>query len=188
MNKNDFAGPNSLEFFSRDGVTLEFFKDGRRELFTEESDGEIHILGRDMIKHPDFIKELLRVGIIAHFEQVKQYGICFHGDLNFTPDFVNGLRTDSEFYCCDNYDSCKLKHKPCRDLVATFGVITRTEREVIKCVALEMTDKEMGEKLFKSTNTIKSHIRNILSKTDRKTKVGIVIFGIKSGIIDVTEL
>ena len=188
MSKSDFTNPNRLEFFSRDGITLEFLKNGRTHLFTEDCDSEITILRRDMRNHPEFINELIIVGIVDGFDQVKRFGICFHGDLNFSPDFTNGIRTDNEFFACDNFDQCKLKKKPCRTLEAKFGVITRTEIDVIKAVALELTDKQIAIKLCKNTNTVKRHIQNILSKTDRITKVGIVVFGIKSGIIDTTEL
>lgn len=188
MSKSDFTNPDNLEFFSRDGITLEFFKDGRRYTFTDECNTEFTILERDMRKYQYFIDEMVKIGITELFEQVKRYGICYHGDLNFTPDFVNGKRNDTEFYCCDNYENCKLKHKPCRKIATEFGVITRTEIEVIRTVALELTDQQIGERLFKATNTIKRHIQNILSKTNKVTKVGIVIFGIKTGIIDITEL
>ena len=42
--------------------------------------------------------------------------------------------------------------------------LTERELEVLSLVTKGASDKEVAEKLFVSLNTVKSHIRNILSK------------------------
>jgi ATP/maltotriose-dependent transcriptional regulator MalT len=42
--------------------------------------------------------------------------------------------------------------------------LTQREREVLSLVAAKMSDKEIAESLSISLNTVKTHLRNILSK------------------------
>jgi two-component system nitrate/nitrite response regulator NarL len=49
-------------------------------------------------------------------------------------------------------------------------VLTHREREVLDLAAQGLTDKEIAEKLSISINTVKSHIRNVLSKLQVNTR------------------
>ncbi|AXT21050.1 DNA-binding response regulator [Flavobacteriaceae bacterium AU392] len=48
--------------------------------------------------------------------------------------------------------------------------ITKREYEVLKEIALGLSNKEIGEKLFLSESTIKSHVSNLLLKLDAKRR------------------
>ncbi|MFY0685978.1 MAG: response regulator transcription factor [Cyclobacteriaceae bacterium] len=45
-------------------------------------------------------------------------------------------------------------------------LLTRRELEIIKCSAAGLTSREMGEKLFISEGTVKTHVKNIINKTN----------------------
>lgn len=52
--------------------------------------------------------------------------------------------------------------------------ITSREKEVIECIKMGMTSKEIAAKLFISTNTVNNHIANIYSKTGIRSRIDIL--------------
>lgn len=52
------------------------------------------------------------------------------------------------------------------------------EREVIICIAKEMTNKEISEKLFISVETVRSHRKNLMNKLNVKTGAGLVKYAV----------
>ena len=49
--------------------------------------------------------------------------------------------------------------------------LTEREKEVLRMIAYGYKNSEIGEKLFVSENTIKTHIKNIYIKLDVKNRV-----------------
>jgi len=54
--------------------------------------------------------------------------------------------------------------------IKTFELSSR-ETEVLEHIASGMSNSEIAEKMFVSTNTIKTHIKNIYSKLDVKNRI-----------------
>ncbi len=52
------------------------------------------------------------------------------------------------------------------------------EREVIICIAKEMTNKEISEKLFISVETVRSHRKNLMTKLNVKTSAGLIKYAV----------
>lgn len=61
--------------------------------------------------------------------------------------------------------------------------LTRREKEVLQCIADELTTKEISEKLFISTKTVESHRANLMSKLGAKNSVGIVRIAIEKQLL-----
>lgn len=59
---------------------------------------------------------------------------------------------------------------------------TEREKEIIKLICQEYTNKQIGEKLFISSRTVEGYRMKILEKMDAKNIVGIVIEAIRLGI------
>lgn len=59
------------------------------------------------------------------------------------------------------------------------------EIEVVKLLALGITNKEISERLFISEGTVRSHVYNILSKLNLENRSQVVLYAIRYGIIDV---
>jgi DNA-binding NarL/FixJ family response regulator len=57
------------------------------------------------------------------------------------------------------------------------------EKEIITCICAEMTNKEIGDKLFISVRTVEGHRLKILEKMNVKNTVGLVVYAIKNGIV-----
>lgn len=62
--------------------------------------------------------------------------------------------------------------------------LTSRELEVLQLIAQEMTNEEIGEKLFLSVNTIKSHRKNLLSKLEVRNTAGLVLYAVKHDLLD----
>lgn len=66
--------------------------------------------------------------------------------------------------------------------------ISQREKEVLKLVALGMTNKEIAEKLFISTHTVITHRKNITAKLGIKTIAGLTVFAVINKLISAEEI
>lgn len=62
-----------------------------------------------------------------------------------------------------------LQHKPPAE------VLSLREMEVLQLVSLELTNQEIGAKLYISENTVKQHIKKILAKLEARNRVEAVL-------------
>lgn len=65
--------------------------------------------------------------------------------------------------------------------------ITKREEEVIACVASGMTNNEIGEKLFLSLHTIKTHRKNISKKLGIHSVSGLTVYAIMNNLISLED-
>lgn len=70
-----------------------------------------------------------------------------------------------------------VKHQP----VGT-QVLTNREISILRLVAEGYTNKEIGDELSLSENTVKGHIKDILGKTNAKTRIQAVLLAKQKGI------
>ncbi len=66
--------------------------------------------------------------------------------------------------------------------------ISEREREVIRMVAMGLSNKEIADRMFISVNTVMTHRRNINRKTGIHAAAGLTIYAIVNGIIRVEEV
>ena len=67
-------------------------------------------------------------------------------------------------------------------------VLSDREREVIRLVAMGLSNKEIAEKMFIAVNTVMTHRRNISRKLDIHATAGLTIYAIVNGIINVEDV
>jgi len=60
---------------------------------------------------------------------------------------------------------------PDKNQLTKIKMISRREMEILALVSESMTNEEIAQKLFLSTKTVKTHIRNIFEKTDIRNRV-----------------
>lgn len=68
------------------------------------------------------------------------------------------------------------------------NTLSERETSVLKCVALGLTNNEIGDKLFISTHTVMTHRKNITRKLGIKTVSGLTVYAILNKLIKVEEL
>ncbi|MBK8145838.1 MAG: response regulator transcription factor [Bacteroidetes bacterium] len=61
--------------------------------------------------------------------------------------------------------------------------LTSREIEIIKCIANNMSNKQIADSLFISERTVETHRKNIFRKTDIHTAIGLIEFAKKRQII-----
>lgn len=70
------------------------------------------------------------------------------------------------------------KNKPCNDVL-----LSGREIEIITLIALELSGKEISERLFISRNTVETHRKNIMKKLKAKNSISLVKYAIKNKFI-----
>jgi DNA-binding NarL/FixJ family response regulator len=69
----------------------------------------------------------------------------------------------------------------------TPGILTTTEMEIVKAIALGKTTKEIAAERFSSIHTITTHRKNIFRKLDINTAHEAVKYALRAGLIDPSE-
>ncbi len=65
--------------------------------------------------------------------------------------------------------------------------LSRREIEILTCIANEMTNEEIADKLELSKRTVDNHRQNMLKKLNAKNSMGLVLAAIKIGLINVSK-
>ena len=60
--------------------------------------------------------------------------------------------------------------------------------EVLREVAFGRTNREIGERLFISEETVKTHVASLLSKLRLQNRTQVVAYAVKNRVVDVQEL
>ncbi len=72
---------------------------------------------------------------------------------------------------------------PPRRLVAAVESLTDRERDVLRAIAAGRSNREIGDELFVSTETVKSHVGAVLMKLDVRDRTQAVIAAYESGFV-----
>lgn len=67
---------------------------------------------------------------------------------------------------------------------STDPELTRREVQVLRLVAKGMTNRDVGEALCISENTVKNHVRNILEKLHLHSRVEAVMYAVRKHLLD----
>jgi DNA-binding NarL/FixJ family response regulator len=65
-----------------------------------------------------------------------------------------------------------------------FGQLTDREREVLIEVAHGLSNEEVAETLFISENTVKTHVKRVLTKLEARDRVQAVVMAYEGGLMD----
>jgi PAS domain S-box-containing protein len=65
--------------------------------------------------------------------------------------------------------------------------LTRRERDVVRLVALGAGTRQVASDLFVAPDTVRSHVRNAMSKTGARTRAQLVAIALAEGLIEEEE-
>jgi DNA-binding NarL/FixJ family response regulator len=136
------------------------------------------IIGLSMYDDDELIIEMLEAGAKGYL--IKNAG---------KEQIIEAIKTvyNSEPYYCRTTSSkltqmiAKSRFNPYKK--TEKAEFSEREKEIIACICDEMTNKEIGDKLFISVRTVEGHRLKILEKMNVKNTVGLVVYAIKNGIV-----
>ncbi len=67
--------------------------------------------------------------------------------------------------------------------VARLGDLTDREREVLELMARGLSNRELADRLFISDNTVKTHVKRVLTKLDARDRAQAVVIAYESGLM-----
>jgi DNA-binding NarL/FixJ family response regulator len=136
------------------------------------------IIGLSMYDDDELIIEMLEAGAKGYL--IKNAG---------KEQIIEAIKTvynDEPYYCRTTSNKltqmiAKSRFNPYKK--TTKAEFSEREKEIIGCICDEMTNKEIGDKLFISVRTVEGHRLKILEKMNVKNTVGLVVYAIKNGIV-----
>ena len=90
----------------------------------------------------------------------------------------------SERYICKRASEAL---SPGKNIEAERPLLTATEREILKLIALGKSTKEIAEERFSSVHTITTHRKNIFRKIDVNNVYEATRYALRAGIIDLGD-
>ena len=134
----------------------------------------ISVIGLSNYDDTNFIKNMMKNG-------AKSYLLK-----NTTKkELITAIKT---VYSGDNYLPEALKQKLLNE---SFGIISnsfipklsRREKEILNCIANELTNQEIADKLYISIKTVESHRKNLLQKLDARNTAGLIKEAFTKGLL-----
>lgn len=112
--------------------------------------------------------------------------LCLHSEIEdrlFIPA-VEGLEKSLKLRERDNSPDAESETET-DELVDSM---TEREKDIIRCVARGLSNKEIADKLFISINTVTTYRRNISTKLQIHSAAGLTIFAILHHLIDINDI
>jgi DNA-binding CsgD family transcriptional regulator len=115
-------------------------------------------------------------------EALKQFIVCTRGAFNQTPDVVNSVAVDQEYFDCGQHGSCPFEGKICKTIRLGEETLSFHEIAIIRLVVAGLSDKQIADQLNISYHTVTTHMQNIRRKTGRGTRVEVAVWALERGL------
>jgi len=74
------------------------------------------------------------------------------------------------------------------DALARSAGLQPVLREVLRLVAIGLTNREICDRLWVSMPTVKTHVSHLLAKTGSRDRVQLVLLALRSGVVRLDEV
>ena len=107
---------------------------------------------------------------------------------NGRDDFLRALDSLIERGSCFSHEIVPLLYQEVNQsrLKQPDVKLTHREQEVLELILLELTSREIAEKLFISKQTVDSHRISLMEKTGSKSVVGLIKYAIRNRLIEMS--
>ena len=174
-----------------DKETIEFFAFGEHYLamfqgevvrIEQLPESVLANIEAEMSATPDALASLDHLGKTDRLERIEQWLFCRYGGFDNKPDMVKGVMGEPEYWPCPLRGSCPYEFKLCAGVGGPDGQLSHREIDVVKAVVSGLSDKQIGEELGLSANTIIVHLRNIRQKLNAASTKDIVAWAVSKNI------
>lgn len=73
--------------------------------------------------------------------------------------------------------------RPASVLPGRLSALTEREREVLVCIAQGLSNRELAQRLVIADNTVKTHVKRILTKLDARDRAQAIVIAYESGLM-----
>ena len=88
----------------------------------------------------------------------------------------------------ENGAMCGVDEKIVQNRKDNTEALSEREKDIVRCVAKGMSNKEIADALFISVHTVTTHRRNISSKLQIHTAAGLTIYAISNKLVNIEEI
>ena len=88
----------------------------------------------------------------------------------------------------ENGAMCGVDEKIVQNRKDKMEALSEREKDIVRCVAKGMSNKEIADALFISVHTVTTHRRNISSKLQIHTAAGLTIYAISNKLVNIEEI
>jgi len=154
----------------------------------QASFGEFDFRATDILGYmlePTTLSQFRKLGGVC--AKSKPKGILIYGDKNRIDSNLSYIETDFSadriiYIVKETFSNSKVFSEN------QDNELSSREVDVLKCVALGMSNKEIADKLYISIHTVITHRKNITAKLDIKSTSGLTIYAIMEGYIEPSSI
>lgn len=135
------------------------------------------IIALSMHKERSFIAKMINNGVSGYLlknakpeEVIEAINSVYDGGLPFNKEAVSVMKST----CRKSVEQVPLEES-----------FTKREIEIIKYISYEYTNQEIADKLLISKSTVETHKKNIITKLNVKNAIGIALYAVSRGLVDV---
>ena len=135
------------------------------------------------IEDDDYIFKFIREGATAYLlkdttpqEMLKTIRAAYYGESLIQAKVMKKILNE---FC--KLSEQKEKHTYSNTNSKALESLTEREKEVLSLVAKGMNNKEIASSLVISEATVKTHVANLMSKLEKRDRVELVLYALKSG-------
>lgn len=150
-------------------------------IYLQRAFPDVKIIALSMHNEEAYISKMLKAGANGYIlkntdesELIFAIKTVFNGDNYFSEEVTKVMMTKY----------LKKTKKPKSLSGADIEDLTKREKEIIRLIASQFTNNEIGDKLFISPRTVDTHRRNLLQKLGVKNTAGLVRFAIENELAD----
>ncbi len=148
-----------------------------------EENNNIKVIILTAIEDDDYIFKFIREGATAYLlkdttpqEMLKTIRAAYYGESLIQAKVMKKIL--NEF--CKLSEQKEKKVQPITNSKA-LDSLTEREKEVLSLIAKGMNNKEIASSLVISEATVKTHVANLMNKLEKRDRVELVLYALKSG-------
>jgi two-component system, NarL family, response regulator NreC len=141
------------------------------------------VIALTMYTEPDTIYQMFETGAKGYLTKTA--------DINEIIEAIKTVHSGEMYYCSSSSVSLIKKIGPGKyNQYKKNCLIQFSEKEiqVMKLICMQLTTKEIADRMKISTRTVDEHSQNIKVKTEAKNLVGIALYAVKNNIVSVSDL